>query len=327
MLVSRSAWSERKRRKLSSWLSSPFRDDLIRGLEGELASVAAAALFGLSSTFFTLAGRRVGPSTVNRARLFLAAVLALGLHWATRDEPLPSSATAGAWLWLGLSGIIGLALGDASLFHAYVRIGPALSMLIFSTTPIFTSFFGYVLLGESLTAVEWAGMVVTLLGIAWVVSEPKRRDFHGDGGSYRAGLLFAAGGALGQALGLLTAKLGLAEGVAPQSANLMRLLGAAAFIWVAALLTGAASRTHRLYREDSRASVFTLAGTAAGPIFGVWLSLVAIDEAPLGIASTLMGLTPIFLLPIARLVFSEPISTRAVLGTLVALSGATILLR
>ena len=299
----------------------------MNGPSGELAAVGAAALFGLSSTFFTLAGRRVGPSTVNRARLLLAAVLALVLHWATRGEPLPSAATANAWLWLGLSGVIGLALGDQSLFQAYVRIGPALSMLIFSTTPAFTSLFGYVFLGESLTGVEWTGIAVTLLGIAWVVSEPKRRDFHGAGSSYRSGLLFAAGGALGQALGLLTAKLGLAEGVVPQSANLMRLLGAAAAIWVFALLTGAAHRTHTAYREDPRASVFTLAGTAAGPIFGVWLSLVAISAAPLGIASTLMGLTPIFLLPIARVVFSEPISYRAVIGTIVALSGATILLR
>jgi drug/metabolite transporter (DMT)-like permease len=299
----------------------------LSGVSGELAAIAAAGFFGLSSTFFTLAGRRVGPSTVNRARLLLAAVLAVGLHWVLRGEPLPSTATARAWLWLGLSGVIGLALGDASLFHAYVRIGPALSMLVFSTTPVFTTFFGYVFLGESLTAVEGLGIAVTLLGIAWVVSEPKRRDFHGSGGSYRAGLLLAVGGALGQALGLLTAKVGLAEGIAAQSANLVRLLGAAGAVWVAAFLTGAAHRTHALYREDRRASLFTLAGTTAGPVFGVWLSLVALSRAPLGVASTLMGLTPIFLLPVARLVFYEPISYRAVFGTLVALSGATILLR
>jgi drug/metabolite transporter (DMT)-like permease len=299
----------------------------LSGVSGELAAIAAAGFFGLSSTFFTLAGRRVGPSTVNRARLLLAAVLAVGLHWVLRGEPLPSTATARAWLWLGLSGVIGLALGDASLFHAYVRIGPALSMLVFSTTPVFTTFFGYVFLGESLTAVEGLGIAVTLLGIAWVVSEPKRRDFHGSGGSYRAGLLLAVGGALGQALGLLTAKVGLAEGIAAQSANLVRLLGAAGAVWVAAFLTGAAHRTHALYREDRRASLFTLAGTTAGPVFGVWLSLVALSRAPLGVASTLMGLTPIFLLPVARLVFYEPISYRAVFGTFVALSGATILLR
>src|SRR5262245_5275743 len=129
-------------------------------MPSELAAVAAASFFALSSTFFTLAGRRVGPSTVNRARLLVAALLAVALHWAIRGEPLPSAASGGAWLWLLLSGVIGLALGDASLFHAYVRIGPAISMLIFSTTPVFTTFLGLTLLGETLSAREAMGIAV-----------------------------------------------------------------------------------------------------------------------------------------------------------------------
>jgi threonine/homoserine efflux transporter RhtA len=36
-------------------------------------------------------------------------------------------------------------------------------VLIFSTTPVFTSLFGYVFLEKSLTGVEWAGIAVTLL--------------------------------------------------------------------------------------------------------------------------------------------------------------------
>ncbi len=199
-------------------------------------------------------------------------------------------------------------------------------MLIFSTTPVFTALLGLAFLGETLTGLEWTGIAVTLLGVAWVVSEPKRRDFLRAEGSYGTGILYAFGGALGQALGLLTAKLGLAEGVPAQSANLVRLLGAASAVWVAAVLAGSARRTHEVFREDARAALCTFAGTAAGPLFGVWLSLVAIGDARLGIASTLMGLAPIFLLPIAKLVFSEPISYRAVLGTVVALSGAAILL-
>jgi drug/metabolite transporter (DMT)-like permease len=67
-------------------------------------------------------------------------------------------------MWLLLSGVIGLALGDASLFHAYVRIGAALSMLIFSTTPVFTALLGLTLLGETLTALEWLGIAATRSG-------------------------------------------------------------------------------------------------------------------------------------------------------------------
>jgi drug/metabolite transporter (DMT)-like permease len=107
----------------------------------------------------------------------------------------------------------------------------------------------------------------------------------------------------------------------------VRLLGAAAAVWAAAFFAGSAPQTHRAFRDDRRAALFTLAGTAAGPLFGVWLSLVAITDTRLGIASTLMGLAPIFLLPIAKIVFGEPISYRAVLGTAVALCGAAILLR
>ncbi|MGH9337779.1 MAG: EamA family transporter, partial [Vicinamibacteria bacterium] len=78
-----------------------------------------AVLFGLSSMFFTLAGRRVGTSIVNRGRLLLAVLVAIGIHWASRSEPFPVGADPRAWAWLGISGVIGLALGDASLFRAY----------------------------------------------------------------------------------------------------------------------------------------------------------------------------------------------------------------
>jgi drug/metabolite transporter (DMT)-like permease len=40
-----------------------------------------------------------------------------------------------------------------------------------------------------------------------------------------------------------------------------------------------------------------------------------------------MSLTPLFLIPIARVVFHEPITFRAIAGTLVAIAGVAILLQ
>ena len=34
-----------------------------------------------------------------------------------------------------------------------------------------------------------------------------------------------------------------------------------------------------------------------GPVLGVWLSLVAAKNAPVGVAQTLCGLSPVFILP------------------------------
>ena len=68
-----------------------------------------------------------------------------------------------------------------------------------------------------------------------------------------------------------------------------------------------------------------LGGSLIGPFLGVWLSIVSIQLAPLGVASTLMSLNPIFLLPFAFIIFKERVSLRAVLGTLVSVAGIVIL--
>jgi drug/metabolite transporter (DMT)-like permease len=299
----------------------------MEALFGELAAVATAALFGVSSSLFTLSGRRVGPTNVNRARLLVASLLACGLHRFSRGAFLPLAAPPASWAWLGLSGIVGLAAGDALLFRAYVRIGPALSMLVFALAPALAALLSWPLLGETLDAREWCGIAITLSGIAWVVSERRRRTFVGEAKRYGSGILFAVGGALGQALGLITAKLGLSLGVVAQSANVMRLVTAAAAVWTGAVLTGGAMRTLGALETDRRAGVYVVAGSIAGPFCGVWLSLVAIERAPVGVASTLMSLTPIFLLPVGRILFGEPITYRAIAGTVLALSGAALLFR
>ena len=48
-------------------------------------------------------------------------------------------------------------------------------------------------------------------------------------------------------------------------------------------------------------------------------------EKGIGVATTLMALPPVFLLPIGRFVFGERITASAVLGTLVAIGGVALL--
>jgi drug/metabolite transporter (DMT)-like permease len=70
---------------------------------------------------------------------------------------------------------------------------------------------------------------------------------------------------------------------------------------------------------------FLTAGAVTGPVIGVWLSLIAFQRAPVGIASALIALTPIFLLPIGYFVFQERISKQAILGTFVAFAGTVLI--
>jgi len=299
----------------------------LQDLTGELAAIGTAVFFAVSATLFAKAGRQVGASVVNRSRLLVAALIAIAIHWVSRGEPIPAGLSHTAWVWLGASGVIGLALGDDLLFRAYVSIGPALSMLVFALVPAIATALGWIFLDETLSGQEISGIAVTLFGVAWVVTARRqeaaqsgRHDSHGHG----RGILFALGGAFGQALGLVTAKVGLNEGASPQAANCIRLLAAAVAVW---LVTAFSGQTLQTWAHNRRASALTVAGALAGPIAGVWLSLVAINRAPVGVASTLMSLTPLFLLPIGRLVFQEPITFRALAGTLLAIAGVAILLQ
>lgn len=77
--------------------------------------------------------------------------------------------------------------------------------------------------------------------------------------------------------------------------------------------------------RDRKARLFIAGGALTGPFIGAWFSMVAIQRAHVGIASTLISLGPIIVVPLAHWVFREQISPRAVAGTVVALVGAAII--
>lgn len=298
---------------------------------GELAALATSVLWSFTSIQFTLAGRRVSSPVVNRARL-VAAVLFLSLtHLVVTGQLWPLQAEPQRWLWLGLSGIVGLVLGDAALFQAYVLIGPRRTQLVMTSVPVITTVVAWLWWGEQLAPLQLAAMAVTIGGIAWVVAEPRHvngvRGFAGDADrpTYKLGLLLALGGALGQAFGLLLARQGLGGDFSPLSATVMRMLVAMVVIWLVTAAQGKIRRTwQRLH--DRRALLLIAGGALTGPFLGVWMSMVAVQAAPVGIASTLMALPPILLIPLSALFFGERVTVRAVVGTAVALAGAALLL-
>jgi drug/metabolite transporter (DMT)-like permease len=293
---------------------------------GELAALATSVLFSATSTQLTLAGRQVGSMVVNRLRLLLATLFLIGAHFLLK-LPLPWLAGGQRWFWLGLSGVVGLVLGDALLFEAFVRIGPRLSMLMMSLAPILSTLLAWLFLGERLTALQLLAIFITVFGIAWVVQDRNRQApvDSADRGTTLSGLLLGIGAAAGQAVGLVLAKEGLAGDFPALSGTFMRMLAAAAVLWAITLLRRQAGTTLHKLTSRPRAALWILGGSFTGPFLGVTLSLVAVQRTEVGIASTLMALPPVFLLPVGYFVFTERFGWPAILGTLVALVGVGLL--
>jgi drug/metabolite transporter (DMT)-like permease len=291
---------------------------------GEFAAIATACCWAVTSMFFSYSGRQVGSVVVNLSRLLFALVLMAFAHLWLQGSLLPLQAEPYRWGWLGLSSVLGLVIGDGSLFQAFVLLGPRLSILIMALVPIFSTFLGWLFLGETVSGLEFAGIVLAVSGVGWVVTEPRSGQTRVQARQYGLGILFGLGGALGQASGLIAAKFGLAGNFSAASANVVRMLVATLVLWGLAALRHDVGATVSHWR-NRKVLLAILAGTVIGPVAGVWLSLVSIQLVRVGIASTLMALSPIILIPLSALFFKEKISNRSVLGTILALAGVGLI--
>lgn len=291
---------------------------------GETVALLTSVMWAFTAVFFTFAGARIGSFAVNRVRLLMAVIL-LGLTlWITQGTPFVPGAAPRHWLWFGLSGLIGLALGDSFLFQAFLELGPRKAALVMSSWPIFSALLSYVVLAQALSLMEWLGILLTILGIAWVVLEKSNSGGAVAGANSSKGVFFAFAAALCQALGIVVARKGLDGTITPLSGTMIRMLVAAAAIWIVTLLAGRAKESI-IKMKDGRALFFTALGAITGPFLGVWMSLVAVEHAKVGVASALMALMPVMMLPLGRIFFGDRITPRSVLGTLAAFFGVVVL--
>lgn len=291
---------------------------------GEIAALLTSLFFSITAVIFTQASRQVGSLITNRVRLVLALLYLLLINAVLFGQPLPIGAGADRWFWLALSGIVGLALGDMFLFAAFERIGARLSMLMMSLAPVIGAILAWVFFGEVLGLGQIAGMALTLAGIAWVVATHTHDETVHPRAS-RLGILFGLLAATGQASGLVLSKQGMAGDFSPFAGNVIRMLAATVVFWGWTFMQRQAGPTVQAVRVHPSALKLLAAGALVGPVLGVSASLLAVQHAPIGVASTLMALPPIFLLPIGYFFFKERFGWQTVAGTFVAIAGVALL--
>jgi drug/metabolite transporter (DMT)-like permease len=307
---------------------------------GELAALATAGCWVITALSFEAAGKRIGSLSLNLIRLVMAFAPLCVWGLVTRGHALPIDAAASAWGWLGLSGLIGFTLGDLCLFRAFVLIGPRLSTLIMASVPVWTSLLGFVFLDERLHEQELLGIALTVSGIAWAVSQrqpapapiqaltsetsetsepvskPSRWRFAS------SGIALALAGALGQAVGLVLSKHGMADYDAFAATQIRVLAGIAGF-GVVITLWRWWPRVREAVR-DTKAMGPTAIGAVFGPFLGVGLSLLAVQLAPTGVASSMMATTPILMLPVSW-IRGEKFGWAGALGAVIAVVGVAVL--
>ena len=324
---------------------------------GEFAGLATSALWVVSSLAFAAAGRRMGATRLNLLRSLLAAALLLVLHGFLNGNPWPTIGADRTW-YLAISGLLGLAIGDQFLFAGYVLVGARTTTLLMTLAPTVAASLSWIVFGQTMSLQAIFGMIITLLGVLWVAAERPHATSSITPAQQMKGVWFGAGAALCQGVGMVLASNGLRGDIDAISAQTVRMSAGAVGIIVIAFVVSrmnqaarnAAQTKNALSSSDksvdaqsltaskiiplhvkradaphSKAIIAMVIGTFTGPILGVWCSLYALQKLEVGIATTLMSLVPVMILPVTRITEGRWPSARAILGALIAVAGVAVL--
>lgn len=258
---------------------------------------------------------------VNIGRLVFAFVFLSLFNFFYRGFFLPTDAGIHARFWLSLSGLVGFVFGDYFLFHSYRLISSHISMLIMTFVPPVTALLGWIILGEAMRLQHLTGMILTVSGIGLTIfNKPEGQKL---GLKYPAkGILFASLGVLGQAGGLILSKIGMGS-YSPFASTQIRIIAGVIGFGLIIILTGKTRIVIRSFQNRIALRGVTI-GSFFGPFLGVSFSLLAIQHTSTGIASTLMSIVPILILPPAAILFHQKIGWIDVLGALVSVFGVVL---
>ena len=302
---------------------------------GEIISLTVAVSWTVTALFAEVGSKRLGSLQMNVIRMLLSLCMLGATLWWFTGSPYPLYADGQAWFWLSLSGFVGYLLGDYCLFNSYIWIGSRFGQLFMTLAPPTAAIAGFFMLGETLAWNAWLGMMVTLTGIGISVLNK--------GTSNKLslklplkGVLFGIGAGVGQGVGLVLSKVGMTyyeasipvgeEMVAdlmPFASTFIRAVtGAIGFLCV----MGFQKQFHTLATSvrDFKGMNAAVWATITGPFIGVSLSLMAVQYTEAGIASTLMALTPVFIIWPAHFFFGQKVTFKEVIGACISVAGVSL---
>lgn len=297
---------------------------------GELAAILAALCWTINSLSLERLGKPYSPWALNMLTKSGGLVAVSLLALALSGHLLPQ-ATARQWGLLLLSGFLGFSLGDGFLYAGFQTIGALRTLLIFSANPVLAALFAWVFLGEALRPLHILGILLAVAGIMWVI----RADLAGkatvdgkiDSGAAPTvsikGLAAAGLATLGQAAGALLSKAGM-ESLEAVPAAQIRLIGGV--LGMGLLLSLLRKwRTLPPVTKEKRGQQALFISIVLGTLVGMVLSMMAIKQSQVAVASILMSLMPVMILPVSAIFLKVRVRPREVFGAGLTLVGVAML--
>ena len=298
-----------------------------------LAALLTTLLFAVSAICGHRTATRLGGVEANFWRI-CAAFLFLAV-WANF---FGAGTTGAAFSIFVLSGLAGIGLGDTAYFQALPRLGSRRTVLLTQclTAPC-AAMIEWLWLGTKLNLAEVVCIAAILAGVAIAMMSGDRLKIAP--GCLWPGILASAIAAIGGAFGAVLSRKAYAVAHAagehpdPGTTGYQRVIGGAVALGLVFLIVKwRHARTHGddaqmkdsfSPREKLRLWPWVLANSLAGQTVGVSCMQWALENTPTGIVTAIIAMTPIVMLPLARVFEGERITARELTGGFVAIAGVT----
>ncbi len=291
---------------------------------GELSALAAALSWSLAVILFRRTGERVSAFALNLFKCALALILFGATLFLFRQFPERPIA-ARDWVLLAASGALGIGLSDTLLLMTLNRVGATLQAIVATSYSPSIILLSVLFLGERLTLVQGAGVLVILAAV-FSVSLAGGPGGGREGAVPRrqlvAGILLGLTATAAQAVSIVMVKP-LLEELPLIWANCWRLLGGlAAMVLVLPLVPARMRRLSTL--ADRRVWPMMIGASVLGTYVSLLFWLGGMKYTQASIASVINQTSTLWTFALAALLLKEPVTARRVVALALGVAGVAM---
>lgn len=286
---------------------------------GIIAALVSTLAWAVSGVLFKILGERLDPIGMTAAKTFFSVLLLLPVVLIFYDFSL----TWNHFLLIALSGLIGIAVGDTLFFAALSKLSPLLLSIILLVCPdIFSGILGIVFLGEMPSLYTWIGIICILTAMGYLAIHDALQEKQ------------TRSTIIGVALGLLsiictavsmTLIKPILQGESVVKVTMFRML----FGFIALVCAGLKNWQLKKWLTSFVASFdYTwkfIAATCLVTYGGFYLSMLSVKHLDIVVASTLMALEPLFIIPAMIILKKHKTDWKEIFFLLLAVAGILII--
>lgn len=296
-------------------------------LTGIFLSLGTAVFWAVSPLCWASAGRRIGSLSVLYLRTWGASAILVALLPAYLAVNPGARIMPGMpqLLWMSISGLVGLVIGDALCYEAMVLLGPRRTTQAGALAPVTAVAAAWLAMDESLGVQSLLGVALVVAATFYAVTARHDPGGREPGAVTGRGVILAALGAMAVGIGAVTGRQAFRAG--PLDAYVgttIRMAGSGVMLLIVALLRGDVRGTCAHLRSGFVLSRI-VPGIMAGPVIGMICYVTALKHMEAGLVSTVVSMSPLFILPMISFRYQSRIGWRVVAATVAALAGVAVI--